>query len=184
MKKMVSITKKIGFTLLTLLLLSSVVSPDKSVNKIIKILKSGKTQKIEKYYLKKAEFIDLLNNMDPKPSQEQIDGLLEGYEASKETYLKGFEDTAIEDWSNLEIDRMEYDYKIGKPGQDEEIQWPKSKDYKVVYKNTEMTKAKFFIFLKDKDNKYVTRLEMMNYKGKWKLSHMLPPFYSEKIQQN
>lgn len=183
MKNLINITKKIGLTLLTLLLLSSMVAPDETANKIIKILKSGKTQKIEKYYLQKSEFIDLVSNMDPKPSQEQIDGLLEGYEDSKETYLKSFEDTAIKDWSNLEIYRLEYDYIIAKPGQDKEIQWPKSKDHEVVYKNTEMTKAKFFIFFKDKDIKYVTRLEMMNYKGKWKLSHMLPPFFSEKIKQ-
>ncbi len=181
MKNIINITKKIGLTVLTFILMSSIAAPDKPANKIIKNLKSGKTHKLEKYYLKKSEFIDMVNNMNPKPSQEQIGGLLEGYKESKENYLKSFKDTAIEDWSNLEIYRMEYDYIIGKPGQDQEIQWPKSKDYEPVYKNTEMTKAKFFIFLKDKDNKYVTRMEMMNYKGKWKLSHMLPPFYSEKI---
>ena len=184
MKELIRIINKTGLILLTFLLISSMASPDKTANKIIKILKSGKTQKIEKYYLKKSEFIDMVNHMDPKPSQEQIDGLLEGYEESKENYLKSFKDTAIEDWSNLEIYRMEYDYIIAKPGKDEEIQWPKSKDHEAVYKNTEMTKVKFFIFLKDKDNKYVTRMEMMNYKGKWILSHMLPPFYSEKIQLN
>ena len=184
MKNIISITKKTSLVLLSLLLMSSIVTPDKTANKIYKILKSGKEQKMEKYFLKKSEFIDMVSNMNPKPTQEQIKDLLEGYEERKENYLNSFKDTAIEDWSNLEIYRMEYDYIIGKPGQDEEIQWPKSKDYEVVYKNTEMTKAKFFIFLKDKDNKYVTRLEMMNYKGKWKLSHMLPPFYLEKIQQN
>jgi hypothetical protein len=183
MKNLINITKKAGLVVLVLLLISSVSTPEKEVHKIIKILKSGKTQKIEKYYLEKSEFIDMVNHMDPKPSQEQIDGLLEGYEASKENYLKGFEDTAIENWSNIEIDRMEYDYKIGKPGQDEEIQWPKSKDYQAVYKNTEMTKVKFFIFLKDKDEKYMMRMEMMNYKGKWKLSHMLKPLYVQKIDK-
>lgn len=183
MKNIISITKKVGLTLLALVVMSSIVAPDKTANKIIKILKSGKTQKIEKYFLKKAEFIDLVNNMDPKPSQEQVDGLLNGYEESKESYLNSFKGTAIEDWSNLEIYKMEYDYIIAKPGQDEEIQWPKSKDYKSVYKNTEMAKVKFFIFLKDEDNKYATRLELMNYKGKWKLSHMLKPFYAQKLSK-
>lgn len=181
MKHIINITKKASLAVLALLLISSATTPEKDVHKIIKILKSGKTQKIEKYYLDKTEFIDMVNHMDPKPSQEQINGLLEGYEANKETYLKGFEDTAIENWSNLEIDRMEYDYKIGKPGQDEEIQWPKSKDYEPVYKNTEMTKVKFFIFLKDKDDKYMMRIEMMNYKDNWKLSHMLKPLYIQKM---
>jgi len=183
MKNILNITRKVSLAVLALLLISSVSTPEKDIHKIIKILKSGKTQKIEKYYLKKAEFIDMVNHMNPKPSQEQIDGLLEGYKASKESYLKAFEDTTIENWSNIVIYRMGYDYKIGKPGQDEEIQWPKSKNHEPVYKNTEMTKVKFFIFLKDKDNKYMMRMEMMNYKGKWKLSHMLKPFHLEKIQQ-
>jgi len=184
MKKLKNITKKAGLVVLALLVISSMSSPEKEVHKIIKILKSGKTQKIEKYYLAKAEFIDLVNHMDPKPSQEQIDGLLDSYETSKETYLKTFENIEIDDWNTCEINRIEYDYKIGKPGQDEEIEWPKSKDYQPVYKNTEMIKVRFTVILKDKKNKYTMRMEMMNYKGKWKLSHMLRPVYIQKNQQN
>ncbi|NNJ81097.1 MAG: hypothetical protein HKO61_13855 [Flavobacteriaceae bacterium] len=157
-------------------LISGFTTPERTGKRIIKYLMSGKVEKIEKYLMEKSEFIDFVNSMSRKPGQEQINIMLENYEEAQEAYLLDFVSLNDEAWGDLQVDRIEYEYQIGKPGKDETISWPESKDYEPKNSPDEQLKVNFSFHLKSDNKKYLGSLDMINYKGKWKLFHLLKPF--------
>lgn len=182
MKHIINITKKIGLALLTLLVISSFTTPDKLAKKIVALLKTNQVEKIENYYLTKAEFKTLTSEMDPKPPQDQIDKMLKDFDAGKEAYLQKFQDNfTMVNWESANIDSITYKYTIAKPGSDEKILWPQSKDH--IIKDSDLTKVTLSIALHDKDNDYAMSLEMMNFKGDWKFIFWLKPPYAYKIEK-
>ncbi len=143
------------------LLISSFTTPDKLTKKIVELIKTDQVEKIENYYLTKAEFITLTSEMDPKPPQEEINNMLENFDAGKDAYLQSFHDNLIMvNWESAKIDGITYKYTIAKPGSDQKILWPQSKDH--IINDSDLTKVTMSIALHDKDNDYSMSLEMMN----------------------
>ena len=161
---------------LVIIVASSFTTPDKTSKKIIKILKSGDLEDIDQYYITKDEFTTLLANMDPKPPEEQTTKMIENFDPGKEAFLEAFKkNIALVDWNKANVDSLNYDYIIAKPGSDEKILWPDSKDYQL--NDTDLVKVSMLFYLHDGTNNYSMKLEMMNYKGDWKFIFWLkPPF--------
>ena len=159
-----------------IIVISSFSTPDKTSKKIIKVLKSGDLENIDQYYLTKEEFVSLLEDMDPKPPEEQTTKMIENFDPGKEAFLESFKKNITPvDWSNAKIDSLKYDYSIAKPGADEKILWPESKKYQL--NDADLVKVAMLISLHDNENNYSMKLEMMNYKGDWKFIFWLkPPF--------
>jgi len=178
------VNKMLLFSIL-FLLISSFSTPDKLAKKIVELLKTNQFEKIENYYLTKAEFITLLSEMDPKPSQEEqeeIDNMIIDFDAGKDAYLKSLQENLIMvNWESANIDSIEYNYTIAKPGSDEKILWPQSKDH--IINDSDLTKFTMSIGLHDKDNNYTMKLEMMNFKGDWKFLFWLNIPYVFKIEK-
>ncbi|MBT8258550.1 MAG: hypothetical protein KJO49_08770 [Bacteroidia bacterium] len=165
--------KRTVFLGVVLFFISAISPPEKTGKKIFKLMRSGKVHKIEKYYLEKEEFIDFINGMESTPPQKQLDQMLRDYEEGIKVHLMGFENIDVENKSDLKIKRIEYDYQVAKPGKDEKILWPDSKAYKAVNTPSVQHKVNLTYFLEVNNKQYVMKFEMINYKGKWKLFHML-----------
>jgi hypothetical protein len=163
-------------------LLSGFTTPERTGKRIIKHLMSGKVEKIEKYLLEKSEFIDFVNSMSRKPGQKQLNKMLENYDEAQEAYLLDLFGLNDDGWGDLRVDRIEYEYQIGKPGKDETISWPESKDYEPNNSPDEQVKINFSFHLMSDNKNYLGRMEMMNYKGKWKLFHLLKPFTITEVE--
>ena len=174
-KRSIFYFKRVLFLGLTMLFMSAVSTPDRTGKKIFKLIIKEKIQKIETYYLDKEEFIEFVNTMDPKPSSEQLNAILENYDATKKDHLKTFEELDLDKIGNLKIDRIEYDYQIAKKGKDDKVIWPDAKNYKPINTPTEQIKANLKFYLKADNKEYIMNMELMNYKGKWKLLHLLRP---------
>lgn len=158
----------IFFYSLLFIAVSCFSTPDKIGEKIYKTLNSDELEELNLFYISKAELQTLISEMDPKPSQEQINKVLENYASDKVSYLKVFEESAqIVDWKSAVLDSIIYDYKIAKPGTDKEIYWPNSKNYEV--NNTDMIKADILMYFQDISHTYYINIDMINYKGNWKL---------------
>ena len=182
MQKLKTITSKMLLFCMLFLLISSFTTPEKLGKKIVGLIKNDQIEKMESYYLTKAEFITLTSEMDPKPPQEQIDKMLENFAAGKDAFLQSFQDNfTMVNWESAKIDGITYKYTIAKPGADEKILWPKSKDH--IIKDSDLTKVTMSIALHDKNNDYVMSLEMMNYKGDWKFIFWLKTPYVYKIEK-
>ena len=155
--------------------MSAVSTPEKTGKKIFKHIQKDKIHKIEKYYLDKEEFIEFIGTMDPKPPQEQLDKIVSEYDDAKAQHLQTFDNLEVKDLKNVKIDRIEYDYQIAKKGKDEKIEWPKSKTISPTNSPTEQVKTNLTIYLEGNGKEYTMKLELMNYKGKWKILHLLRP---------
>lgn len=174
-RKIFTSIKRIGFLVSLTLLMSSFSPPEKTAKKIFKLMRSGQVHKIEKYYLEKQEFIDFVNGMERQPPKEQLDKMVQSYDQAMESHMDTFENIDVQDKRTLKIKRIEYDYQIGKPGKDEKIKWPESKDYNPVNTPSEQVKVNLTYFLYGDDKEYIMELEMMQYDGKWRLFHLLKP---------
>ncbi|TXG35072.1 hypothetical protein [Seonamhaeicola maritimus] len=157
-------------------------SPKKIGKTIYKAIKSENIKTVESLILSKNEFSELMQNMDPKPKQEQIDMMLKNYDDRKKRFLDSyFDDIKEYDLSTMKVEAIEYGYHIGKPGKDLKVTWPESKDYKIKYNSSELVKIQYSVKLKDETNSYSLQFEMMNYKDEWRFINMLRPPY---IQTN
>jgi len=164
------------------ILISSFTTPDKTGKKIVELLKINQIEKIESYYLTKAEFIVLTSEMDPKPPQDQIDKMLEDFDAGKDAFLQSFHDNFnMVHWESTKIDDITYNYTIAKPGSDDKILWPQSKDH--IINDSDLTKVTLSIALHDNNNDYTMSLEMMNYNGDWKFIFWLKTPYVYKTEK-
>ncbi len=181
MQTLKTVANKMLLFSMLFMVISSFTTPDKLAKKIVELIKTDQINKIENYYLTKAEFISLISEMDPKPPQEEINNMLKDFDAGKDAYLQSFQDNLIiVNWESANIDSIAYKYTIAKSGSDEKILWPQSKDH--IINDSDLTKVTMSIALHDKDNDYSMNLEMMNYKGNWKFIFWLKTPYVLKIE--
>ena len=164
-------------------LVTSFTGPHKTGKRIFKFLKKDQIEKLERYYIEKEELVSLINGMEPKPSEEQINRVMESYDSGKESYLQSFvENIGDFNWDKSALDSITYDYVIGKPGEDEKILWPDSKNFNM--EDTDQLKANVFLFINDSENKYILKFEMLNFLGDWKLFNMLKRPYLQQLENN
>lgn len=176
-------TYKIFFLGVILVLLTSFTTPDKTGKRIFKFLKKDNIEKLEKYYIQKEELLSLINGMEPKPSEEQINRVMDSYDSGKEAYLKSFSENMGDlKWDGTRLDSITYDYVIGKPGEDEKIIWPDSKNFNTD--DTDQLKTKVSMFINDSEYNYILHFEMLNFHGEWKLFNMLKSPYLQKLENN
>lgn len=153
---------------LLLIVLSSFSSPDEIGEKIYNMLNNNVLEELDLLYMAKEELHTLISEMDPKPSEEQLNKVLESFDSDRESYFKIFrESSQIVDWKSATLDSIIYDYKIAKPGADEEIFWPDSQNFKV--NDSDMVRADILMYFQDIGHTYYLNIDMINYKGKWKL---------------
>jgi uncharacterized protein YneF (UPF0154 family) len=88
--KTINTTFKFIFLGVFIVLLTSFTSPNKTGKKIYKTIKKNKVEKLDSHYITKEELRSLVNEMDPKPSEEQINNVLDAYDSGKESYLNTF----------------------------------------------------------------------------------------------
>ena len=165
------------------MLLTSFTGPNKTGKKIFKILKKDQIEKLERYYIEKEELVSLVNGMEPKPSEEQVNRVMENYDSGKGSYLQSFaENFSDVDWNHAKLDSITYDYVIGKPGKDEKIPWPNSKNFNT--ESTDKLKTNVSMYINDSKDGYIIEFELLNYNGEWKLFNMLKRPNIQKINKS
>ena len=153
---------------------SAGITPKKLGKTMYKSIKTQNIKAVEDLFLSKNDFLELMQNMDPKPRQEQIDMMLENYDDRRQkfldTYFDGVKGYNI---SKMKLKEITYDYHIGKPGSDEKINWPESKKHNPVYSTKSLTKIKYSLHLEDREDTHIIQFELMNYKNQWKLINIM-----------
>ena len=164
-------------------MLASFTTPNKTGKRIFKYLKKDNIEKLEKYYIQKEELLSLINGMEPKPSEEQINRVMESYDSGKESYLQSFSENMSDfNWDRSRLDSITYDYIIGKPGEDEKIPWPDSKNFNM--EDSDQLKADVSLFINYSENSFILQFEMLNFQGDWKLFNMLKRPYLQQLENN